>query len=142
MRTFAQIEANLDQDDRNSSASQRALELLGLGEETIEHWICAKGNAPTIDEIEGFRLLALHRQGAKGDPSFNASRESCRELVYHYNLISLNPDDAETLVRLTHMNQLTRHLLYFVSGKMQESRLGDFCCSSRAVRLNEEAEEI
>ena len=142
MRSFAQIEANLDQDDRRFSASQRALELLGLGEETMEHWIRAKGNTPTIEQIEGFRLLALHRQGAKGDPSFNASRESCRELVYHYNLICLNPDDAGTSIRLTHMNQLARHLLYFVSGKMQEARVGEFCCSSRAVRLDEDAEEI
>ena len=47
----------------------------------------ARADAPTRARVEGFRLLALHRQGAQGDPSFNACRETCRELVYHHNLV-------------------------------------------------------
>ena len=51
-------------------------ELLQLGEEVLEHWITTRGEAPTEARREGFRLLALHRQGARGDPAFNACRET------------------------------------------------------------------
>ncbi|HLF30169.1 MAG TPA: hypothetical protein VI566_03980, partial [Xanthomonadales bacterium] len=66
-----------------------AAELLQLGEDILQHWVTARGMEPTRSEREGFRLLALHRQGAEGEPSFNACRETCRELVYHYNLLTL-----------------------------------------------------
>jgi hypothetical protein len=39
--------------------------------------------------------------------------------------------------RLILMRHLTRHLYYFVSGKMQSEQLGEFCCSSRPLRLND-----
>lgn len=139
MRTLAEIEAFIDREDDSVSATLRAIDLLRSSEETLEHWIRAKNAVPTLNQVEGFRVLALHRQGTKGDPSFNACRESCRELVYHYNLISLEPQHAETPLRLTHMHQLARHLLYFVSGKMQDAKLGEFCCSSRTLRLKEDA---
>ena len=40
-------------------------------------------------------MLALHRQGARGEPSFNACRETCREIVYRCNLITLVPARTE-----------------------------------------------
>ena len=49
--------------------------------------------------VEGFRLLALHRQGARGDPSFNACRETCRELVYHRNCVLPRAPDADDVAR-------------------------------------------
>ncbi len=67
-------------------------ELLALGEAILETWLIAHGeDADRSDKVEGFRLLALHRQGARGEPSFNACRETCRELVYHHNLVRLDP---------------------------------------------------
>jgi hypothetical protein len=110
-------------------------ELLRLSEEVVEHWIVARGEVPTDEKREGFRLLALHRQGAKGDPSFNACRETCREVVYHYNLISLQPEHAETTNRLEMMKMISSHLYLFISGKMQVAELGEFCCSSKPIRL-------
>ena len=47
-------------------------ELLALGEQVLEHWVRAAGGTPTRRTREGFRLLALHRQGAGGEPAFNA----------------------------------------------------------------------
>ena len=110
-------------------------ELLELSEEVIEHWIVAHGDVPGDEKREGFRLLGLHRQGAKGDPSFNACRETCREIVYHYNLISMQPDHTETTNRLEMMKMISNHLYLFVSGKMQVAELGEFCCSSKPIRL-------
>ncbi|MEL0106432.1 MAG: hypothetical protein VW802_05740 [Rhodospirillaceae bacterium] len=111
-----------------------ALELLSLGEAVLEHWLDAHGKHPTDAKREGFRLLALHRQGAQGDPSFNACRETCRELVYHYNLITLDPDHPETEKRLRLARMVAKHLFLFVSGKMEVDGLGEFCCSSRPLR--------
>ena len=109
-------------------------ELLALGEDILGHWITAKGLVPTSDEREGFRLLALHRQGTTGDPSFNACRETCRELVYHYNLLTMDPRHEDTPRRLRMMALVANHLRLFVVGKLQVAGLGDFCCSSRPVR--------
>ena len=87
MRSLAEIGAFLDQGGGDAAPGDRARDFLAAGEEVLEHWLIAHDKAPTARQSEGFRLLALHRQAAKGDPSFNACRETCRELVYHYNVI-------------------------------------------------------
>ena len=107
--------------------------LLRLGEETLEHWVNARGQVPTRAKKEGFRLLALHRQGAKDVPSFNACRETCRELAYHYNLITMASDHPDTKQRLRLASLVANHLYLFVRGKMEESELGNFCCSSKPI---------
>lgn len=112
--------------------------LLAIGETVLERWLAAHGKTPTSERVEGFRLLALHRQGAKGDPSFNACRETCRELVYHHNLISLDPAHAETARRVTMMALVARHLVYFVGGKLEVAGLGEFCCAAKPMRTGDE----
>jgi hypothetical protein len=111
-----------------------AAELLVLSERVLEDWVRARGEQPTRESVEGFRLLALHRQGCRGVPSFNACRETCREIAYHYNL--LEPKDDERHRRM--MTMLVRHLALFVYGKMEVEGLGDFCCSSRPLRQEKE----
>jgi hypothetical protein len=111
-----------------------AAELLVLGEEVLEHWVAARGLEPTHETREGFRLLALHRQGCTDEPSFNACRETCRELVYHYNLVNLDPRHPDTVQRLRMMTLVANHLFLFVAGKLQVRGLGDFCCASRPLR--------
>lgn len=128
----AQIDALLAQGAPDPMAQADAL--LADGEALLETWLRAKGKTPTDATVEGFRLLALHRQGAKGDPSFNACRETCRELVYQRNLIATLTDDlpeAQRQLRLQAM--VLRHLGLFLGGKLVESGLGDFCCSSRPL---------
>ena len=104
------------------------------GEESLEHWVRAKGKEPTDDLREGYRLLALHRQGADKDPSFNACRETCRELVYHYNLLTMEPEHPESAQRARMMPLVANHLFLFISGKMESQELGDFCCASKPIR--------
>lgn len=109
-------------------------ELLAAGETVLEAWVRAHDLEPTAQRREGFRLLALHRQGAAGDPSFNACRETCRELVYHYNL--LTGDDAGERDRrgdLQMMALVANHLFLFVSGKLEDREIGDFCCSAKPL---------
>jgi len=138
MRPLAELEAAIAQVSAADVASQQAAALLAVAEEVLEHWIRARGDTPTDEIREGFRLLALHRQGAKGDPSFNACRETCREIAYHYNLITMQPEHAETTHRLEMMKMVSNHLYLFISGKMQVAELGEFCCSSKPIRLGPE----
>ena len=135
MKSFAEIEAAMQAVPARPDPAAGAALLLRLSEEVVEHWITARGDVPTEDEREGFRLLALHRQGAKGDPSFNACRETCREVAFHYNLVTMQPDSAEITHRLEMMKLVSMHLYLFISGKMQVAELGEFCCSSKPIRL-------
>ena len=134
MRTLAQIEECLTALLEKGPEAGDAATLLALAEEVLERWVCARGEQPTTDRREGFRLLALHRQGAREEPSFNACRESCRELVYHYNLLILQPHGVRCDAQAQMMARLAMHLYLFVAGKLQVRGLGEFCCASRPLR--------
>ena len=135
MSTIAEIEARLDTLPESRDPLEAARALLDDAEAVLEHWIAARGEAPTADRREGFRLLALHLQGARGEPSFNACRETCREIAYHYNLIHAEPGPAAAAQAGRMMAMLVKHLALFVSGKLQVAGLGEFCCSSRPLRI-------
>lgn len=134
MRTLDELEAVLEATPSREDHGAAADALLRASEEVLEHWIVARGETPTREQREGFRLLALHRQGAQGDPSFNACRETCREIAYHYNLVTLQPGHADITNRLRMMGLVSTHLYLFITGKLQVAGLGEFCCSSRPIR--------
>jgi hypothetical protein len=135
MRSIDSIERELDTVLLLPGEPAGAGRLLALAEEVLEAWVAAQGEEPTGGEREGFRLLALHHQGTRGMPSFNACRETCREICYHHNLLTHGDGGAEDPGRsLRMMAMLVRHLALFVGGKLQVGKLGDFCCSSRSLR--------
>ena len=134
MRSLAELEAVFETPLLTPDIQAAAENLLKASEEVLEHWITARGEIPTDQEREGFRLLALHRQGAKGDPSFNACRETCREVVYHFNLVTLQPEHSDITDRLHMMGLVSKHLYLFVSGKLQVAGLGEFCCAAKPIR--------
>ena len=133
-RPLTAIGQRLEELGRTPVTAGAAAELLGLGEEILEHWVRARGKEPTGKLREGFRLLALHRQGADKEPSFNACRETCRELVYHYNLLTRQPAHEHAAQRARMMALVANHLYLFISGKIETEQLGDFCCSSKPLR--------
>ena len=134
MRPLAELETVFELPRATPDADARAGELLQASEAVLEQWIMARGEVPTNDKREGFRLLALHRQGAKGDPSFNACRETCREIAYHYNLVTMRDEHSDITDRLCMLAMISKHLYLFVSGKMQVAELGEFCCSAKPIR--------
>lgn len=136
MRSLRELDADLASVAPGVSPCAAAEELLRIGEEVIEHWVVAREMTPTTELREGFRLLALHRQGAKGEAAFNACRETCRELAYYYNLVTMQSDHPDTGDRVEMMKLIASHLYLFVSGRMQVAELGDFCCSSKPIRLS------
>ena len=115
-------------------------QLLAQAEAILEEWVKARGAVPTAETSEGFRLLALHRQGARGVPSFNACRETCREIAYHYNLLGLEQEDSIRRRREIMLSMLVEHLKLFVRGKLEVEGLGEFCCSSRTLRSETQTE--
>jgi len=139
MRPLSELEAVFETPITTPDVHAAADELLNASEEVLEHWIRAHGGEPTNDTREGFRLLALHRQGAKDDPSFNACRETCREVAYHYNLVTTRDVYSDITDRLNMMQMVSKHLFLFISGKMQVAELGDFCCSSKPIRSTDAA---
>ena len=134
MRSLDELETVFDTPLPTPDIQVAADNLLRASEEVIEHWVTARGEVPTEELREGFRLLALHRQGAKGDPSFNACRETCREVAYHYNLVTMEPEHSDITDRLHMMGLVSKHLYLFISGKLQVAGLGEFCCSSKPIR--------
>lgn len=141
--TLEQIVTGLDQvialpaETLERDAVTLADRTLALAENILETWLLAHGRRPTARQLEGFRLLGLHRQGAKGDPSFNACRETCRELVYRRNLIVAEPEHAKVAHRLRVQAMVARHLALFIGGKIEIAGLGEFCCSSRPLRAKD-----
>ncbi len=135
MRPLATLEEELDAFAALGDSRVAAQRLLGIAEEVLEHWLSGRGAVPTEETSEGFRLLALQRQGARGVPSFNACRESCREIAYHFNLLCTEPGHESIGQRQRMMAFVVKHLLLFVRGKLEVERLGEFCCSARPLRL-------
>ena len=136
---FADLQGGIDRllvrVDRVEDPPAEADRLLAEAERVIEAWVRAKGGVPTDEKVEGFRLLALHRQGARGEPSFNACRETAREIVFLRSVVLAADDDsAQARHHLRLQAMVLRHLALFVGGKLQEAGLGEFCCSSRPVR--------
>ncbi len=138
-----EIAARIDAMAAASDAALRAQaaafadDLLALGEAILEIWLAIHGKTPTAKKVEGFRLLALHGQGARGEASFNACRESCRELVYYRNLVCLDPAHPDTAHRLRLGAMVARHLVLFIGGKLEAAGIGEFCCSARPLRQRE-----
>ena len=141
MTSFDKIFTGIEHAGTDDDPLNGVTAMLGWGECILENWIGAQGHQPTQSKREGFRILALHRKGSRGNPSCNACRETCRELVYHYNLILDDPCHEATVRRLKMATMVARHLCLFVQGKMEENGLGDFCCSSRPVRTAIEIKE-
>ena len=122
-------------DSLEAGIAERTEQLLDIAEAAITAWLHAHDVPPTAGRVEGFRLLALHRQGARVDPSFNACRESCRELIFQCNMAQEEPVQAARRLRLAAM--VCRHLVLFVFGKLGEAALGEFCCAARPLRAAE-----
>ena len=131
MKSFSEIEREIEFLKHHAGVvNEPERQLLNLAEQVLEHWLVAHNLIPTLEEREGYRLLALHRQAAKLDISFNACRESCRELIYQTNLYRI--DTQQNQFALSTM--VAMHLLLFIRGKMEHNQLGEFCCSSKVIR--------
>ncbi|MDR3473489.1 MAG: hypothetical protein P4M09_17675 [Devosia sp.] len=134
--------AALPREATQRDAATLAAEQLQLAEAILMVWVKARGAAPTTRRKEGFRLLSLHAQGARGEPSFNACRETCREIVFRHNVVLSPATEEEREYALRLMTMVVRHLAHFVSGKLEVAGLGEFCCASRPLRQSSDGAGI
>lgn len=64
---------------------------IGLVRALLVAWMQAGGKpVPAVDA----GLLEVFRAFVRGDPSWNAIRDNCRELVYYRNCINMGREDA------------------------------------------------
>lgn len=126
-----------DRPPPSPGAEQRVAALLDEAEAVLSRWLLAHGLTPTEARREGYRLLALHAQGARRDPTFNACRESCRELIYQCNMALTADGGEERARRLALAEAVLTHLRLFIDGKLEVAGLGTFCCASRPLREKE-----
>ena len=144
---FDELLARLDQIENLEgmvaleNARDLSVELLGLGETVLKFWAISRDEVPTTEKKEGFVILALHKQGAKGEPSFNACRETCREIVFQHNVIMQAVEPKVTLNALRLQIMVVRHLALFVSGKLEVAGLGEFCCASKSIRQKSDIQD-
>lgn len=125
---FATVDEQLSDLER-ILASRGSLELNGTVEQGIEltktlllAYIADLGDRPlpepSPDILDIFKVLV------KGDPSWNAIRDNCRELVYYRNCIAMNRLDALPKVPEKMAVRTTRHIYLFMKTRaMREGRL-------------------
>ena len=99
MIPLADIGQRLNQLVAQPAQPSDAPELLALGEESLEHWVRAKGKEPTDDLREGYRLLALHRQGLNPAQIAQARDLTERTILGHLTrLISDGEVELESII--------------------------------------------
>jgi hypothetical protein len=104
-------------------ALKEALEAAtGIALALIRAYVAAEGAKPApaadADLLEAFKVLV------KGDPTWNAIRDTLRELVYYRNCLALGRADALPAVPEKMAIRLARHLyLYLRTRCVKEGRI-------------------
>ena len=96
---------------------ERALELVGR---LVAACIVDQGGRQAPDPAAD--LLAAFKVLVKGEPSWNAIRDNCRELVYYRNCINMGRADALPAVPEKMAVRTARHIyLYIKTRRIRES---------------------
>lgn len=128
--TFGKIDASIGRLERKLDAAE-PLPILETVQEAIEHikmliiaYIEDAGEKnppdPSQDILDAWKVLV------KGDPTWNAIRDNCRELVYYRNCITMGRQDALPAVPEKMAVRTARHIyLYMKTRCIREGRLED-----------------
>lgn len=100
-----------------------AIELVQLGEETLEHFLLARDETPAEANDKELRLLTLQAQCAALDARFDSCRAACLEVIDQTNLVAGEPEHAATAERLLVAVAADFHLYSFVTSRMAEAGL-------------------
>lgn len=128
--TFSAVDAELAALERSIAAAQ-ALPLESTVERAIEvikrlviAYIADEGRKPTPDSATD--ILDVFKALVKGEPSWNAIRDNCRELVYYRNCINMGRRDALPQAPEKMAVRTARHVyLYMKTRCIREGRLED-----------------
>ena len=97
---------------------------IALMQQLVTAYVAATGQktppGADADFLEAFKVLV------KGDPTWNAIRDNCRELVYYRNCINMERRDALPKVPEKMAVRTARHVyLYIKTRCIREGRLAD-----------------
>lgn len=103
--------------DRADAALESVLEpAIALVARTLRAALDAAGKpAPA----PGADLLDVWRSLVKGDPSWNAVRDNCRELVFYRNCLAAGRADALPAAPQRMAVRIARHVLLYVRSRLE-----------------------
>jgi hypothetical protein len=125
------LSAHLERIDRELAALEGALAAGGAGAvdatleqaialvtRTMRAWLDAVGKPappPDADVLDVWKALV------KGDPTWNAIRDNCRELVYYRNCLALGRADALPALPHRMAVRTARHVFLYVRSRAQRA---------------------
>jgi hypothetical protein len=117
---FAEIERDMVRLERvadETDALDAVLEpVIALVARVLRAQLDADGKAAPSD---GADLLEVWRALVKGDPSWNAIRDNCRELVYYRNCLAAGRADALPAAPHRMAVRTARHVLLYVRSRAE-----------------------
>lgn len=118
--TFDRIERDivvLETAARERDALGDVLEpAIALVARTLRARIDAEGKPAPADDAD---VLDVWRALAKGDPTWNAIRDNCRELVFYRNCLALGRTDALPAAPHRMAVRTVRHIFLYVRSRAQ-----------------------
>jgi hypothetical protein len=97
---------------------------IGLVNDTMRAYLAAAGDkAPPPADAD---VLEVWRALVKGDPTWNAIRDNCRELVFYRNCLAAGRTDALPTAAHRMAVRLARHVYLYVRTRcVREGRVAD-----------------
>jgi hypothetical protein len=108
-RRIGSLEAAVAGEASLSGVLEPAIELVS---ETMRAYIEAAGEKPLPHA--GTDILEIWKALVKGDPTWNALRDNCRELVYYRNCVAGGREDALPAAPARMAVRLARHIYLYV----------------------------
>jgi hypothetical protein len=125
------LSAHLERIDRELAALEGALaagragavdatleQAIALVSRTMRAWLDVVGKPappPDADVLDVWKALV------KGDPTWNAIRDNCRELVYYRNCLALGRADALPALPHRMAVRTARHVFLYVRSRAQRA---------------------
>jgi hypothetical protein len=112
-RDIAALEATARERDALGAVLEPAIALVAR---TLRAQIDAEGKPAPADDAD---LLEVWRTLVKGDPTWNAIRDNCRELVFYRNCLALGRTDALPPAPHRMAVRTVRHIFLYVRSRAQ-----------------------
>ena len=125
------LDEELDRIDRELAALEAAVEAHEGGElggllelaialvaRTMRAWIDAEGRPLPPADAD---VLEVWKALVKGNPTWNAIRDNCRELVYYRNCLALGRADALPAAPRRMAVRTARHIFLYVRSRAQRT---------------------
>jgi hypothetical protein len=91
---------------------------IALVARTMRAWMDAEGKPPPPADAD---VLEVWKALVKGDPTWNAIRDNCRELVYYRNCLALGRTDALPTAPHRMAVRTARHIFLYVRSRAQRA---------------------